>query len=117
MSDLVNSLEGKVALITGASTGIGRVFCQSLAAHGCHVVCAARRADLLQSLCHEINSLVTSNDQSAITPGRAAMVEVDVTSDEAGLFASVDRAWQIFGKLDILVNNAGMRGQQSHSHS
>ncbi|KAJ7285517.1 hypothetical protein O6H91_Y328700 [Diphasiastrum complanatum] len=110
-------LEGKVALVTGASSGLGRMFSLALAAHGCHVVIAARRVQLLHSLLQHINSFSTSTDsceqqQQRRRAGKAAIVELDVSSGEASVDACVENAWNAFGKIDILVNNAGFRGGQ-----
>ena len=90
-------LSGKVALVTGASSGLGRHFALLLARHGADVVVAARRTDALAALADEIGAL-----------GRKAhVVPLDVrdaASVEAALRDSVARA----GHVDILVNNAGV---------
>uniref|UniRef100_A0A0E0LWR3 Ketoreductase domain-containing protein n=1 Tax=Oryza punctata TaxID=4537 RepID=A0A0E0LWR3_ORYPU len=93
-------LEGRVVLVTGASSGLGREFCLDLARAGCLVVAAARRADRLRSLCDEINA----------SGPRAAAVELDVASGGPALEAAVERAWDAFGRIDVLINNAGLRG-------
>lgn len=99
-------------MVTGASSGIGRDFCVNLAKAGCRIVAAARRTDRLRSLCEEINgvsgSLVSSDrGPSAV---RAVAVELDVSSGAAAIGASVQKAWDAFGRIDALVNNAGLRG-------
>lgn len=99
-------LRGKVVMVTGASSGLGREFCVDLATAGCHVIAAARRVDRLQSLCSEINSSAG---------GRAAAVELDVCADGAAIQIAVGKAWDAFGKIDALINNAGMRGQSYSS--
>src|SRR6478735_7367507 len=87
------SLAGKVALVTGASSGLGAGFAVALAEAGADVVLAARRRDRLGATCREIEQL-----------GRAALaVQTDVT-DPAQCRAAVGR----FGRLDVLVNNAGL---------
>ncbi|XP_020090904.1 uncharacterized protein LOC109711939 isoform X2 [Ananas comosus] len=100
-------LEGKVVMVTGASSGIGREFCVDLARAGCRIVAAARRRDRLRSLCEEING---SGDR-AVSAVRSVAVELDVSAEEPGIEASVERAWNAFGRIDALVNNAGIRGE------
>jgi len=114
----IEDIEGKVALITGASSGLGRVFSVTLAERGCNVIIAARRTRLLESLCDEINALTDGDSKTGETgecsrrprPGRVAIVEVDVSKDESVIDAAVEKAWTTFGVIDILVNNAGLRG-------
>ncbi len=91
------SLNGKIALVTGASSGLGHRFARVLAAHGAKVVVAARRADRLEDLVREIEK----------EGGVAAAVEMDVAAQEtiSGSFDAVEKA---FGVPNILVNNAGM---------
>ncbi|MET8230940.1 SDR family oxidoreductase [Micromonospora sp. NPDC005298] len=85
-----------VAIVTGASSGIGAATARRLAAEGFHVLAAARRADRLADLVTEITS----------AGGQATAVTCDVTSDEsvAGL---ADAAAQAPGPVTLLVNNAG----------
>lgn len=90
------SLEGKVAIVTGASRGIGRAIATGFAESGADVAVAARNEDDLEILVKEINGL-----------GRKAIaVPTDVT-DRAAIQNLVDRTVEEFGQLDILVNNAG----------
>ncbi|XP_019223621.1 PREDICTED: uncharacterized protein LOC109205364 [Nicotiana attenuata] len=96
-------LSGKVVMVTGASSGIGREFSLDLAKSGCRIIAAARRVDRLKSLCDEINSE---------GPRRAIAVELDVTANGATIEAAVQIAWDAFGRIDALVNNAGLRGNQ-----
>lgn len=102
------SLAGKVVMVTGASSGIGRDISLDLAKAGCRVIAAARRVDRLKSLCDEINNLepVRSGEQ----PGSAA-ITLDVSADGAAIEAAVGRAWDSFGRIDALINNAGVRGK------
>ncbi|MBX3384739.1 MAG: 3-oxoacyl-[acyl-carrier-protein] reductase [Phycisphaeraceae bacterium] len=87
----------RVALVTGASRGIGRSIALRLARDGRHVVLAARSEGPLNDLKHQI-------EQS----GGAASVAVIDVSDMKALAASVDRVAADHGRLDILVNNAGI---------
>src|SRR5690348_16286488 len=89
-------LTGKVALVTGASSGIGRASALALSSQGAKVVVAARRLDKLTALAAEIKS-----------HGKEALaVQMDVTK-KSDVDAAVAATVQTFGKLDILVNNAG----------
>jgi NAD(P)-dependent dehydrogenase (short-subunit alcohol dehydrogenase family) len=91
------SLAGKVALVTGASGGLGAGFAVALAQAGADVVLAARRRQGLEATSHEIGRL-----------GRGALVvETDVTDPDA-CRAAVQAAVERFGHLDVLVNNAGV---------
>jgi NAD(P)-dependent dehydrogenase (short-subunit alcohol dehydrogenase family) len=91
------SLAGKVALVTGASAGLGAGFAVALAQAGADVVLAARRRASLEAVAAEIRTL-----------GRGALaVETDVTDPEA-CQAAVQAAVGQFGHLDVLVNNAGV---------
>jgi NAD(P)-dependent dehydrogenase (short-subunit alcohol dehydrogenase family) len=90
-------LDGRVALITGGSSGLGAAFAVAVAEAGADVVVAARRPDRLQ---------VTASAVAAT--GRSCMtVPTDVTEPEA-CRALVDAAMARFGRVDILVNNAGI---------
>jgi NAD(P)-dependent dehydrogenase (short-subunit alcohol dehydrogenase family) len=95
-SPAASRLEGRVAVVTGASTGIGAATARMLAAQGAAVVLAARRADKLAELADEI----TGNG------GQAAAQPTDTTS-ESDLARMVERAVTEFGHLDWAVNNAG----------
>jgi NAD(P)-dependent dehydrogenase (short-subunit alcohol dehydrogenase family) len=90
------SMEGRVAIITGGGTGIGRSAALVLAEHGADVVLAARRPEPLESTAKEIEAL-----------GRRALaVPTDVTSP-AACKALVDTTLRELGRVDVLVNNAG----------
>lgn len=97
-----HDLNGKVVMVTGASSGLGREFCLDLAKSGCFIVAAARRVERLKSLCDEINS-PESNP-------KAVAVELDVCADGDTINRSIHACWQAFGRIDVLVNNAGIRG-------
>ncbi|KAI3908006.1 hypothetical protein MKW98_003651 [Papaver atlanticum] len=98
-------LKGKVVMVTGASSGIGREFCLDLAKAGCKIVAAARRIDRLKSLCEEINQL---NNEGILA---AVAVELDLSATGDVIDSSVQKAWDSFGTIDALVNNAGIRGE------
>lgn len=95
-SDLF-SLRGRVALITGASSGIGRVLAQGLAAAGAQVVVVARRSDRLDALVQEI-------EQSG---GIAVAAQADVT-DSDSIERAFDVAEKAFGPANVIVSNAGI---------
>ncbi len=88
-------VEGKVAWVTGASSGIGAALASVLAARGARVVLSARRVDRLEqvrALCGE---------------GRSAVLPMDL-ADAASLPAKVREAASLFGRIDLLINNAGV---------
>jgi len=91
------SLQGKVALVTGASSGLGLRFAQCLAENGAAVALVARRVDRLKTLASEI-------DKSG---GKAVAIEADVR-ERAAMTKAFDAAEQAFGTVTILVNNAGV---------
>ena len=91
------SLNGRVALVTGASSGLGVQLAKALADNGAAVVLVARRAKRLDALKEEIEK----------RGGRAAVVEADVT-DRAAMVRAFDAAEKSFGTVTILVNNAGI---------
>jgi NAD(P)-dependent dehydrogenase (short-subunit alcohol dehydrogenase family) len=95
----MGQLEGKVALITGASKGIGRVMSRMFAREGAAVVCAARTRNLVE----ETAALVAADG------GRAVAVTADAAT-EADVRRMVAAGVGAFGKLDTLVNNAGDGG-------
>jgi len=94
-------LTGKVALVTGASSGLGVRFAEVLAENGAAVALVARRADRLAALQARI----------AQAGGRAIAVEADVR-DRNGMSAAFDAAEKAFGTVTVLINNAGV----SHSN-
>jgi 3-oxoacyl-[acyl-carrier protein] reductase len=90
-------LSGKVALVTGASQGLGRRFAQVLAEHGATLGLAARQAEKLEELRQAIET----------AGGRAASYALDVT-DTAAIDPALDRIEAALGPIDLLVNNAGV---------
>jgi 3-oxoacyl-[acyl-carrier protein] reductase len=95
------SLSGRVALVTGASQGIGRGCALKLAAAGSAVAVAARNQQKLNDLVNEITGAA----------GKAAAFAVDV-GDEEQIKSAIKAAIAQFGKIDILVNNAGITRDQ-----
>ena len=94
---MTTSLDGTVALITGASSGIGEATARALAAQGAKVAVAARRLELLERLASEIGG-----------HGHTALaIEADI-ADQDQAIATVDRTVEELGRLDIVVNNAGV---------
>ncbi len=94
-------LEGRVALVTGASHGLGHACALALARQGASVALAARNQQKLDELARQI----------AAAGGRAAAFPIDV-ADEEQVKAGIKAAIAQFGKIDILVNNAGITKDQ-----
>lgn len=90
-------LDGKVAVITGASSGIGEATAEALASEGAAVVVAARREERLSDLVERINA----------NGGKALSVSCDVT-DESQAHGLIQQTKDELGRVDILVNNAGV---------
>jgi NADP-dependent 3-hydroxy acid dehydrogenase YdfG len=90
-------LDGTVALVTGASSGIGEATAIALSAQGAAVAVAARRKDRLDQLVSRIGD----------AGGKALAIETDVTSQDQAI-ATVERVVSEYGRLDTLVNNAGV---------
>jgi 3-oxoacyl-[acyl-carrier protein] reductase len=95
------TLEGRVALVTGASQGIGHACALQLARHGASVALAARNQQKLDELGGQITA----------AGGKAAVFSIDV-SDEEQIKSGIKSAIGHFGKIDILVNNAGITRDQ-----
>lgn len=91
------SLQGRGALVTGASSGLGRAFAGMLARAGAAVALAARRRDSLEHVRHEIEQ----------TGGKAVAVDMDVTNARS-VAEGIREATKQLGRLDVLVNNAGV---------
>jgi NADP-dependent 3-hydroxy acid dehydrogenase YdfG len=94
---MAETLDGTVALVTGASSGIGEATARALAEQGAAVALVARRRDRLEALASEIED----------GGGRALVVEADITGQDAAV-AAVARTVQELGRLDTVVNNAGV---------
>ncbi len=95
----MNELQGKVALVTGGASGIGRATVERFIEEGANVVIA----DVQDG---------PGNELAAANPGRAVYVHADV-SQEADIAAMVRAAVESFGRLDVLFNNAGIDGDQA----
>jgi NAD(P)-dependent dehydrogenase (short-subunit alcohol dehydrogenase family) len=91
------SLKGRVALVTGASSGLGAQFAKALGDNGAAVALVARRADRLKALKNDIEG----------KGGKAVAIEADVT-DRTAMAHAFDAAEKAFGTVTILVNNAGI---------
>src|SRR5919202_1004801 len=89
---MAETLEGTVALVTGASSGIGEATARALAQHGAKVAIAARRRDRLERLASEIDALV---------------IEADITQREQATCAVATTVSEL-GRLDTVINNAGI---------
>ncbi len=94
---MTDRLDGTVALVTGASSGIGAATARALAADGAAVALVARRKDRLDELAADI----------AAKDGRALVLETDVTEQQQAMDA-VERTVAELGRLDTVVNNAGV---------
>jgi NADP-dependent 3-hydroxy acid dehydrogenase YdfG len=95
-----NNIEGKVVVITGASSGLGEAAARLLAAEGARVVLGARRSDRIQALAEQLTE----------SGGSAIAVTVDV-ADRAQVKALVDTAVRTYGRIDVMINNAGLMPQ------
>jgi NADP-dependent 3-hydroxy acid dehydrogenase YdfG len=92
-----NNIEGKVVVITGASSGLGEATARHLSARGAIVVLGARRAERIQALTEELNK----------NGGKALAVPTDVT-ERNQVKQLVDKAVQTYGRIDVIINNAGL---------
>ena len=97
VAGMADRLDGTVALVTGASSGIGEATARELAAQGAAVAVAARRRDRLDALAAGIED----------AGGRALVLEADVTDTEQAR-ATVQRTVDELGRLDTVINNAGV---------
>ena len=91
------NIQGKVIVITGASSGLGEATARRLSAEGATVVLGARRSDRLESLTREFDA----------KGAKSLAVAIDVT-DRTQVQKLVDSAVQTFGRIDVLINNAGV---------
>jgi NAD(P)-dependent dehydrogenase (short-subunit alcohol dehydrogenase family) len=91
------SLDGKVALVTGGSRGLGREMVLAFAAAGADVIITSRKAEACADVAREVEAL-----------GRKALPVSCHVGKWQEVDALIDKAYEVFGKVDILVNNAGM---------
>ncbi len=98
-------LSGKVSLVTGAGSGIGRVFCEAMAEYGSDVVCA----DINETQAMETEAIIAINGTKTL----AVRADVSNPEDVKAMFRKVD---QEFGRLDILFNNAGIVTKNARVH-
>jgi NADP-dependent 3-hydroxy acid dehydrogenase YdfG len=92
---MTQGIEGKVVVVTGASSGLGEAAAQRLAQDGAKLVLGARRMDRLKAVA------------DTLSLSEKAIVETDVT-DRAQVKRLVDRAVELHGRLDVIINNAGL---------
>jgi NADP-dependent 3-hydroxy acid dehydrogenase YdfG len=95
-----NNIQGKVVVITGASSGLGEATARLLSAEGASVALGARRIDRLQSLAKEL-----------IGKGGKALAKATDVTDCDEVKTLVDAALQTFGRIDVMINNAGLMPQ------
>lgn len=93
----MTQLKGKITIITGGGSGIGRGLALALASEGARVVVCGRRIEKIEETVRTIHS----------NGGEALAVQADV-SDESDIYRLVDTTLQHFGRIDILINNAGI---------
>jgi citronellol/citronellal dehydrogenase len=99
----MESLKGRVAIITGASRGIGRSLALGLAGQGCHIVVAAKSVESTERLPGSIHTVAKEVEALGVS---ALPIQVDVRdSDQLDTMAA--RTVERFGRIDILINNAG----------
>lgn len=97
---MTNNIEGKVVVITGASSGLGEATARLLSEQGATVVLGARRVDRIESLADELTA----------GGGKALAVATDVTQRDQ-VQRLVDAAVQTYGRVDVMINNAGLMPQ------
>lgn len=98
----VRMLEGRTAIVTGASQGLGRAIAQRYVEEGASVLLCARQAAALQQVCEELRAMAS--------PGQAVRAMGADVSSQADALALAQEAQAMTGRVDILVNNAGVYG-------
>ncbi|HEY9775815.1 MAG TPA: SDR family oxidoreductase [Planktothrix sp.] len=91
-------LKDKVAVITGASSGIGEAIAHALAVEGAEIALLARRQDKLKEVCHDVT----------LRSGREPLMIVTDVSDQKSVTKAIEKVEKKFQRIDILVNNAGV---------
>jgi citronellol/citronellal dehydrogenase len=105
MSDATKPLEGQVAVVTGASRGIGRAIAIDFARAGADVVVSARSSESAPS---KLPGTIEQTAREVEAEGRRALAVATDVTDEAQVGALAERTLAEFGRIDILVNNAGI---------
>lgn len=100
-------IPARVAVITGASSGIGAATAKALSAEGYRVVLLARRLDRIEALAKELNDAAAASGANSGSDVRALAIQADVTQRDQ-LLAAAGRVQDEFGGADVLVNNAGV---------
>ena len=105
----IASLEGKIALVTGSSQGIGRAICIAYAAAGAHVVCADMRPEPSKSESSPAptHELLNTDYHATTDKPRSIFATCNVTKSE-DVKGAIAKAVDTYGRLDIMVNNAGV---------
>src|SRR5882762_1335828 len=96
-NNVSNGIEGKVVVITGASSGLGEATARHLSAKGASLVLGARRLDRLENIAADLRK----------AGGKIEVLAADVTR-RADVQALIDRAVSAYGRVDVVVNNAGL---------
>jgi len=96
-------LTGRVALVTGGSSGIGRAIAEAFIQHGAKVLIGSRNVEKVEQTARELSQLIEPEDEELFTTG----VQLDVTSNQS-VERAVRKTVDLFGRLDILVNSAGV---------
>ncbi len=102
---MTDRLKGKVALVTGGSTGLGRATALAYGREGASVVVSARRTDMIEEVAASING----------SGGKAIAVTADVASD-GDVKALIDATIDTYGRIDVAFNNAGIGGADGLTH-
>ncbi|XP_037093793.1 dehydrogenase/reductase SDR family protein 7-like [Pollicipes pollicipes] len=107
----IKALEGKVVVLTGASSGLGEALAHRLYAAGCRLIIMARSVDQLDRVRQDV---MLAHQRELVYP--PVVLPLDL-SDSDGVKAAVGKALRVFGRVDVLINNAGVsyRGEALHT--